>query len=135
MVQEPPTGTFSEPPLLLPPLLLPPLELELLLPPSGVAVQTPFSQLPLQQSTLVVQVVPMPAVALSGMHEVQSELRSQPVGQVTLQPELDELELHAAKTPAPMPKATTPPSTTCSPNARLFRLMTCLRKWLRGAAG
>lgn len=75
-VQAWPTATLPAPE-------LPPLELLLLVPPLG-GVQVPFTQVPVQQSVLLVQVLPAPALALSGMQEVQSEEMSQPVGQVTL---------------------------------------------------
>lgn len=66
--------------------LLPPLEVlpPPLLPPSESAEQMRFTQLPLQQSVSELQLVPRPALALSGTQLVQSDERSQPVGQTTL---------------------------------------------------
>lgn len=102
-VQGWPTATLAAPEL---PPLEPPLE-----PPLG-GVQVPFTQVPVQQSVLLVQVLPAPALALSGMQEVQSEEMSQPVGQVTL-PQFPasaavagEQPLHAAtaRTAAPKPR-------------------------------
>jgi hypothetical protein len=51
-----------------------------------VAVQLPLTQVPVQQSLSVVQAVPAPASALSGVQVKQSEEMSQPSGQVELQP-------------------------------------------------
>jgi hypothetical protein len=77
-VQGWPTATLAAPEL---PLLEPP---EAPLEPPLGGVQVPFTQVPVQQSVSVVHVLPAPALALSGMHEVQSAEMSQPVGQVTL---------------------------------------------------
>lgn len=113
------------------PLEEPPLLLLLLVP--ALAVQVPLTQVPLQQSASMVHVVPMPEVALSGMQVEQSEERSQPVGQVTLQPDEEGLELQAAKTPAPTLAQSTTPSANCIPSRRLSVLMEASRR-VRSAA-
>jgi hypothetical protein len=85
-VQGEPTAAPTPPvePPLEPP-LAPPLD-----PPPPVLVaggtQTLFTQEPWQQSLLVVQEVPAPALGLSGMQERQSLEMLQPMGQVAVQP-------------------------------------------------
>ncbi len=90
--------------------LEPPLELELEVP-LAEGVQVPFTQVPVQQSVLAAQVVPAPAVGLSGMQAVQSEEMSQPVGHVTFPHAppsaawLGEQAVEAATTKAETPNA------------------------------
>jgi hypothetical protein len=90
---------------------VPPLELELEVPPAD-GVQVPFTQVPVQQSVLLAQVVPAPAVGVSGMQELQSEEMSQPVGQATLPQAppsaawLGEHPVEAARAKAATPKPT-----------------------------
>jgi hypothetical protein len=109
---QPETPLLLPPPLLLPALVVPPLllpfpvlfPLPLLLPPSvrppSTAVQTPFTQLPVQQSTSDVQVLPRPAPAPVGTQLWQSDEVVHPVGQ-TMSPQLPPVPiepplLHAA---------------------------------------
>jgi hypothetical protein len=72
-----------------PPPLLPPEEPPELPPPPVLpltAVQTEFTQLPVQQSAVVWHASPRPAFALSGMQLRQSAEMLQPTAQVALQP-------------------------------------------------